>query len=286
MKTVGKVLVTLALVVIAAVVVWNIWIYYEEAPRTRDGRVRADVVAVAADVAGHVIRVPVEDNQKVKKGDVLFKIDPARYRIALEQDQAALKNAEATRNQAMRDAKRYAALGATASIQARERAQTRAATAEATYNQAKAVVALDKLNLKCTTVRAPVNGIVTNLSLRTGDYVTAGSPVLALVDSDSFYVVGYFEETKLSNIHVGDPAKIKLMGRDTILKGHVTGVSAAISDRDLASNSKLLPDVNPSFPWVRLAQRVPVRIALDGKPDVRLVAGRTASIDIVKAISD
>ncbi|MGN6551043.1 MAG: efflux RND transporter periplasmic adaptor subunit [Pararhizobium sp.] len=286
MKTVGRIVVTLVLVAIAAVVAWNIWIYYEEAPRTRDGRVRADVVAVAADVAGRVIGVPVKDNQTVGKGDVLFKIDPARYQIALEQDQAALKNAEATRDQAERDAKRYAALGATASVQEREQAQTKALTAEAAYNQAKAAVDLDKLNLARTTVRAPVNGIVTNLTLRPGDYVTAGSPVLALVDSDSFYVVGYFEETKLSNIHVGDPAKIKLMGRDAVLKGHVTGISAAISDRDLTTTSQLLPDVNPSFTWVRLAQRVPVRIAFDGKPDIRLVAGRTASIEIGKAASD
>lgn len=286
MKTAGKVVVTLVLVAIAAVVAWNIWIYYEEAPRTRDGRVRADVVAIASDVAGRVIGVPVKDNQTVKKGDVLFRVDPARYQLALEQDQAALENAQATRDQAERDAKRYAALGATASVQQREQAQTKAMAAKAAYDQAKATVDLDKLNLERTTVRAPVNGIVTNLTLRPGDYVTAGSPVLALVDSDSFYVVGYFEETKLSNIHVGDPAKIKLMGRDGILKGHVTGISAAISDRDLTTTSQLLPNVNPSFPWVRLAQRVPVRIAFDGKPDVRLVAGRTASVEIGEAASE
>ena len=283
MKSIVRFIVTAVLVLIACVVVWNIWVYYEVAPRTRDGRIRADVVTVAADVAGRVVDVVVHDDQTVRKGDVLFRIDPARYRIAVQQAEGALEDARATMEQAKRDAARYDKLGVNiASVQQHEQAATAAAKAAAGYEEAKAALALAQLNLARTTVKAPVNGIVTDLSLQSGDYVAAGSPVVAMVDSDSFYAVGYFEETKLSGIKVGDPVKVTLMGERQPLYGHVTGIAAAITDPSRTTNAQLLPDVNPSFTWVRLAQRIPVRIALDHPPQsLRLVAGRTASVEVL-----
>lgn len=283
MKSIVRFVVTAVLVLIACVVVWNIWVYYEVAPRTRDGRIRADVVTVAADVAGRVVDVAVHDDQTVRKGDVLFRIDPARYRIAVQQAEGALEDAKATMEQAKRDAARYDKLGVNiASVQQHEQAATAAAKAAAGYEEAKAALALAQLNLARTTVKAPVNGIVTDLSLQSGDYVAAGSPAVAMVDSDSFYAVGYFEETKLSGIKVGDPVKVTLMGERQPLYGHVTGIAAAITDPSRTTNAQLLPDVNPSFTWVRLAQRIPVRIALDHPPQsLRLVAGRTASVEVL-----
>ncbi|TPW28143.1 efflux RND transporter periplasmic adaptor subunit [Pararhizobium mangrovi] len=287
-KTIVRFLVTAVVVVVAGLVVWNLWIYYEEEPRTRDARVSADVVAIAPDVAGHVVNVAVSDDATVKKGQTLFKLDPARYSIAVDQAKAALKTAKATLDQARRDADRFDKLGDNvASIQQHEQAATDETKAEAAYEQAKAALDLAELNLHRTTVHSPVNGRVTNLSLKTGDYVTAGKPSMAVVDADSFYVMGYFEETKLAKIDVGDPATITMMGDDTVLKGHVAGVSAAITDSNRTTNADLLPNVDPSFTWVRLAQRIPVRIALDDAPkDGRLVAGRTASVDITPSAKD
>ena len=281
----GRVAFTLILVFVAAVVIWNLWIYYEASPRTRDGRVRADVVGVAADVSGPILEVRVHDNQAVRRGDILFKLDKTRHELAVRQAMATAENAEAALTQAQREADRYKKLNDVASVQQLEQANTAVLQARAAMDQAKASLDIARLDLKRTTILAPVNGIVTNLTLRPGDYINAGAPVLALVDSDSFYVVGYFEETKLRNIHVGRPASIRLMGDDLILHGHVEGTSAAIEDSSRTVGANLLPNVNPSFTWVRLAQRVPVRIALDDPP-AGLVAGRTATVEIMPQTGD
>lgn len=283
-KSVGRFAVTAVLVVIAGVVVWNIWIYYEQAPRTRDGRIRANVATIAADVAGQVVDVDVSDDQRVDKGDTLFHLDQARYRIALRQAQASAAEAKATLEQARRDLDRSTKLGKIASVQDRENAATAVTKAEAAYQQAESALDLAHLNLERATVKSPVNGRITNLALQVGDYVSAGSPVMAIVDSDSFYAVGYFEETKLSKIRVGDAARVSIMGENRVIEGHVSGISAAITDPDGTTNAQLLPNVSASFTWVRLAQRIPVRIALDEVPDsLRLVAGRTASVDLVQS---
>jgi len=282
-KSLGRFAVTAVAVVLAGIVVWNIWIYYERAPRTRDGRIRANVVTIAADVAGHVTDVAVKDDQRIDKGDVLFRLDRARYEIALKQAQAAADEAKAAMTQAHDDYQRYTKLGDVASVQEREQAGTAEAKADAAYREAESALDLARLNLQRTTVKSPVNGYVTNLGLQTGDYVTAGSPVMALVDADSFYAVGYFEETKLSQIAVGDPARVAVMGESEVLRGKVAGIAAAITDPDRTTSSELLPGVSASFSWVRLAQRVPVRIALDHpKGSLRLVAGRTVSVDITQ----
>jgi RND family efflux transporter MFP subunit len=281
LSSAGRVVVTLVVVFVAAVVVWNLWIYYQESPRTQDGRVRAHVVAIAADVGGQVVQVAVHDNQTIRKGDVLFRIDPSRYTLARDQARAALANTQAALEQAKRDAARYAGLGTVATVQQTEQSATAAVQAQAAVDQANVALQLAQLNLDRSTVISPVNGIVTNLNLGNGAYVGAGAPVMAVVDSDSFYVAGYFEETKLPNIHVGDPAEIRLMGDSRVLHGHVSGIAAAIGDPDRTTDASLLPNVNPTFTWVRLAQRVPVNVRLDDVPEgLKLVAGRSASVDI------
>lgn len=275
--------VTLVAVVIAGLVGWRLWTYYMEEPWTRDGRVRADVVTVAPDVSGLVQDVLVHDNQQIRRGDILFRIDRDRFALALQQAEAVLSSRHASLLQAQRELQRYTSLSNTAvSIQRQEQAVTDEQVAEAAYRQALVERNLARLNLERSEVRAPVNGIVTNLELRPGDYLAAGHPALALVDTDSFYVSGYFEETKLPRIQPGDRAVVRLMGESAGIEGHVEGIAAGITDRERAESPNLLANVNPTFSWVRLAQRVPVRIALDRVPEgMRLVAGRTATVQIL-----
>jgi multidrug resistance efflux pump len=156
--------------------------------------------------------------------------------------------------------------------------------AKAALAQALVDVDTAKLNLERTRVVASVDGFVTNLDLRVGAYATASRPVMAVVDRKSFYVEGYFEETKLPAIHVGDPVQVSLMGEHQKLTGHVESFAEAIADRDRSTSPNMLPNVNPTFNWVRLAQRIPVRVALDPVPStVRLVAGQTATVQVLAA---
>ena len=271
---------TALVVIIAALVGWQLWYYYMEAPWTRDGRVRADVVGIAPDVSGLVADVNVQDNQRVHQGDVLFRVDPARFQLALQQADAALANRKAALDEAVREMNRYRSLTAlSVSEEKKEQTVTAVQQAAAAYQQALADRDLAQLNLQRTDVQASVNGIVTNFDLRPGDYVSAGKPIFALVDSDSIHVDGYFEETKLSRIHVCDHAAVRLMGEPTILRGHVQSIAGGIEDRERSASGGLLANVNPTFSWVRLAQRVPVRIVLDGTPEnIRLIPGRTATV--------
>lgn len=278
-----RICVTLMVVAGAGLVGRALWDTYMNAPWTRDARVRADVVGIAPDVSGLVSEVLVRDNAAVKKGDILFRVDRERFAIALEQAEAAVEGRAATLDQAKRDLARYTQLRErqVVSPQNAEQAQTALTQADAAYRQAVSDRDLARLNLERSEVKAPANGIVTNLELRRGDYVSTGKAVVALVDADSLRVEGYFEETKLPRIHVGAPVTIRLMGEPVLLKGRVQSVAAAIEDRERTLSSGLLANINPTFNWVRLAQRVPVRIALeDVPPDIRLVAGLTATVEI------
>lgn len=273
---------TVVLAGLAVLAGWQLWVHYELEPWTRDGRVRADIVAVAPDVSGLVTEVLVHDNQIVHKGDVLFRIDRDRYPLALRQSEANVEGRTATLDAAQKDLVRYKTMTSIAvSEQKIEQVTATAAQAQADLHQAEADRDLAKLNLERSAVRASVNGPITNFDLQPGNYVTAGKGVAALIDQDSLHVDGYFEETKLPLIHVGDKAVVHMMGEDQAILGHVESVAGGIEDRDRSSGSNLLADVNPTFSWVRLAQRIPVRIALDQVPSgVRLVAGRTSTVVI------
>jgi RND family efflux transporter MFP subunit len=281
----GRFLVTAAAAAVAAVVGWQLWIYYMQAPWTRDGRVRADVVQVAADVSGLVTEVLVHDNQTVTAGQVLFRIDPARFRIALAQAEANVAGKQAAAEEAARETSRAHALSnLEVSQEQQQQRSALAAEADAADRLAVAERDLAQLNLSRADVRAPVNGLVTNFDMRPGNYVDAGHGLFALVDSDSFYVDGYFEETKLPRIRVGDRARVYLVGDRGVIEGHVESIAAGIADRERTGSADLLANVNPTFSWVRLAQRVPVRVALDQvPPGVHLLSGRTATVEVIQA---
>ncbi|WP_250507351.1 HlyD family secretion protein [Caballeronia sp. GAFFF3] len=283
-KIIGLVL-TIAIFAVALVIGRVLWVHYMDEPWTRDGRVRADVVNVAPDVSGAVVQLPVRDNQFVKKGDVLMEIDPSHYRIAVEQAQANVTARAAELRMRRADAARRADMDSlVVSKEARENAMQTASTAEAQLQQAQAALDAAKLNLERTKVFSPVDGYVTNLNVFRGDYATAGAAKLAIVDRHSFWVYGYFEETKLPHVRIGDKASIRLMSGGE-LKGHVESISRGIYDRDNPQSRELLADVNPTFNWVRLAQRVPVRVHIDEVPDgVLLSAGTTATVIVTPSM--
>lgn len=284
LKFIGRLVVTLAIVIAAVFVGRGLWGHYMDEPWTRDARLRADVVGLAPDVSGLVSEVLVTDNQQVKKGDVLFRVDRERFSIALAQSEAALEGSKAALDQAHRERERQERLGEAASLQQKEQAQTAEEQAEAAFRQAIANRDLAALNLKRSEIKATVNGTVSNLSLRPGDYVSAGTAKIALIDTDSLRVEGYFEETKLPRIHPGDKVSIHLMGQSRSLDGHVESIATGIEDRERTAGTGLLANINPTFSWVRLAQRVPVRISIDAVPDnIRLIAGLTATVEVGKS---
>ena len=318
-------LITAAVVVIALLLGHALWKHYLYSPWTRDGRVRAEVVRIAPDVSGLVTQVAVVDNQTVQKGDLLFTIDPERYKYAVAQAAANLGAAEASARAAganinaaqaaaaarrtefemrQQQAARRQQLSDVIAKEARTDAASAAEAARASWQQAQAggsqasaareqalaavaqaQVALDtaKLNLARTEVRAPADGYVTNLEVRVGDYAVVGSPRLALINRHSYYIYGYFEETKLPQLRIGDPVDIRLLAGGVHLKGTITGIARGIGDHDNPTGTDLLSNVNPTFNWVRLAQRVPVRIAIDSDhlpANLVLAAGMTATIEV------
>lgn len=282
LSAIRRYLVTLAVVLVALFIGWRLWIHYENDPWTRDGRIKADVVQVAPDVTGQIVKLNVIDNQIVNVGDVLFEIDPERFELALRQAKAAEEAAKVTLAQAIRESNRNRELKDLVATEVTEQGQSRVEEARAALLQA--IVNRDKaqLDLDRTKVIAAVDGIVTNLVLRTGSYVTASHPVMALVDRNSYYAEGYFEETKLPNIAVGNRATVRLMSDDEVLEGHVHSISRGIEDRERTTGGKLMQNINPAFNWVRLVQRIPVRIEFDRIPEnVHLVSGQTVTIEVL-----
>jgi len=282
LKLLGQVGITLAVVALAIVGARWLWIHYNVEPWTRDGRIRADIVQVSPDVSGLVTEVCVKNNQDVKKGDVLFVLDRPRYELALRQAEASVAAAAVALAQAKRENERNRNLRDLATTEQVEEGQSKVDQLAALFNSARVQRDLARLNLDRTTVRAQVNGIVTNVEVQPGDYASAGRQVLALVDTDTIHVDGYFEETKLPWIRVGDRARVHIMGIKAELRGTVESIDAGIEDRERSASPTDLANVNPTFSWVRLAQRIPVRIKLDPTTrDIRLIAGRTATVSIV-----
>jgi multidrug resistance efflux pump len=275
-----RILATLVVGVVALIAGVALWHHYMLAPWTRDGRVRAEVVSVAPEISGPVKTLAVADNQPIHKGDVLFTIDPERFELALAQAQAVAESRRAGMQVAQTKFGRRARLGdLAASTEEKEQYGSDANVARANFDEAIAEVNIAKLNLAKTVIRSPVNGYVTNLRLRVGDFATAGQTALVVVDSDSFWVAGYFEETKLKRVRPGAAVTVELMGYDRSLKGHVESMSRGIADQNGNAGEDGLAAVNPVFTWVRLAQRVPIRVHIDTIPaGVELAAGLTCSV--------
>ena len=324
-------LVLLVTALIALFAIFSLWNYYNAVPWTRDARVRGDVMKVSSDIAGLVTEVLVQDNQTVKKGQVLFKVDLARQDLAVENSkselakaQSGLAAAEASLAQAEaniekshaaagfaeRTAERYSSqLDGAISKQeqdqafaARDEEHAAHRQLEAAVIQAKANITEQKAFIKAATsqvhlaelnknraeVVAPEDGTLSNFELRVGNYVQVGQSVAGILDRKKLYVVGYFEETKLNRIKVGDAVSVRLMGDSETIKGHVQGIAPGIEDRERSSTNGVLANVNPTFNWVRLAQRVPVRIVLDELPknELAFVAGRTATVHVTSKHKD
>jgi multidrug resistance efflux pump len=280
------VLITLASVAAAAAVGQSMWQAYVEAPWTRDATVRAYVVTMASEVSGRIVELGVADNQYVHRGDLLMTIDPTNYKIAVSRGEAVLQQAVFDGHNIAREAQRregLAKLNAVA-LEQLQLFQSNASIARAKVQQATADLHQARVNLERTRIVAPVDGWVTNLLARRDDYADIGQSEVSLVDSDSFWIDAYFEENQLASIHEGDPARIKLMGYSQTVRGHVAGISRGIDVANAQPNQQGLATVNPIFTWVRLAQRIPVRIHLDQVPQsVRLVAGLTATVEIERA---
>ena len=283
-KRLVSVCATLLLFGLAVLLVRSLWLHYMDAPWSRDGRVRADIINIAPDVAGLVVEVAVRDNQQVAKGDLLLRIDPAHYRLAVQQAEALLAARQAALAMRTVNARRRADMDdLVVSRESREDAGHLAAAALAEYRQAQAQLEAARLDLQRTEVRATATGYITNLSVFVGDYVRVGEASMALVDSGSFYVNGYFEETRLPRIRVGAPVQLRMMSGER-LRGHVDSIARGIYDRDNPQSRELTADVNPTFNWVRLAQRVPVRIQLDEvPPGLQLAAGMTCTLVVGEA---
>lgn len=269
----------------AALAIWlgrGVWQAYMEAPWTRDGTVRAYIVTMAPEVSGRIIALPVADNQYVKAGAPLLVVDPTDYEIAVRLNEAAVTQAQAAMENAEREAVRRQDLPEIAvSTEQQQTYETQAVAARARYQEALANLAQARTNLERTVIHSQVNGWVTNLLTQRGDYANAGRDVISIVDADSFWVDGYFEETALGAIRPGDPARVKLMAYPHVLRGHVDSVTRAINVANAQPNMLGVATVNPIFTWVRLAQRIPVRVHIDEIPkDLVLTAGMTATVEI------
>ena len=279
-----RVVVTLAILVAAGLGLVGLWDHYLTGSWTRDGQVQANVVSLAPEVSGRIVTLAVSDNQLVRRGDLLYEIDPFDYQVSLAAAQAGLRSRQADLDSKRLQARRRDEL--TSLSTSEEEKQTFNATAdmaEAAYATALTQLSQARINLERTRVVSPVNGYVTNLLLRQGDYATTGTRNISVLDSDSFWVAAYFEETKLRHIRIGDAATVALMGFAAPVLGHVESVARGINSGNYAPGTLGLASVDPVFTWVRLAQRIPVRIHIDTVPDsVLLAAGMTATVTVGK----
>ena len=273
---------TLLVCALALTAGWWLWNYYMQGPWTRDGKVRAELVSITPEVSGKITRIWVQDNQLVKMGDVLFSLDPEPYRIALDNANAALAKAKSDLDKAEHEAHRRQSLARTViSAEAVDESSLNAQAMRAAYQVAQADLEQARWSLAKTELHASSDGYITNLQTRVGNYASAGVPLVALVDIHSFYVQGYFEETKLRHIRPGQPARMVLYSGEQALKGEVESIGRAIHDQSVEGSDGLLLDVKPNVPWVRLAQRVPVRIRLlEVPPELALIAGTTCTITL------
>jgi multidrug resistance efflux pump len=273
---------TAGIAVVAVAVALVTWDQYNAGPWTRNGRVRVHVASVAPQISGQIRELRVVDNQFVHKGDVLYVVDPFDFEVALRAYKAALQQKMADLNvKELQSERRNRLSDLSTSVEQKQVYEGNALQAKAAVDAAQEQVAQAEINLRRTEVRSPVNGIVTNLLLREGDYAHQGATNVSVIDADSYWIDGYFEETKLARLCEGDRAEAKLMGYAAPIAGHIATVTRGISVSNAAASTQGLPNVDPVYTWVRLAQRVPVRIAIDKvPPGVPLVSGLTATITI------
>lgn len=280
--------ITLLLLCSAGTVIYNYYQTYANNPWTRDGQVSAYIVSITPRVTGQVTNIYVADNSKVKKGDLLFEIDPsiyqATYNKALANQKQAVALLSKAKNEEQRAVKLQKRTPGSVPILTLNNLSNAVETAMANVELAKANVEEAHLNLNFTKIYAPTDGYITNLNLRVGSQVVANSPVVALIDENSFWIEGYFKETDLVGVDPQDKAYVTLlMHDDVILEGKIKSIGYGIAKQDGSTGNDLLPNVNPNFQWIRLAQRIPIKVTLDKIPeDLQLRVGMTASVKIIK----
>jgi multidrug resistance efflux pump len=271
--------IVVALAIVAALLMYG---RYVDRPWTRDAQVRANIVGIAPRVEGPIINIPIKDNQPVKRGDLLFEIDPSNYAAAVNNAAAKLKQAQAAEIQAKQELERQTTLYETKVTDLRDLQNAQDAYAAAVADTAAATATLKnaELNLSYTKVYAPVDGYMTNMNTSLGQYVNVGEQLLALVDASSFWIAAYFKETQLKHIRVGHKARITLMGHESEpLEGVVNSVAWGIFLQD-GSTVDLLPEVSQTIDWVRLPNRFPVRVEVTGTAPIPLRIGQTASVSL------
>ncbi len=273
-------IITSVVIILAAIAAFGMYERYTTKPWTRDGQIRANIVGIASRVEGPIINIPIRDNQQVKKGDLLFEVDPSTYESTVKNWEAKLLQAQAAQIQAQQELQRQTQLYQSKVTDLRDLQNAQDSLAAAQANSAAAAAELDyaKLNLSYTKIFAPVDGYLTNMNTSPGTYVYAGQQILALVDSDSFWVAAYFKETQLHHVIPGRTARLTFIGRENQpFEGFVESVAWGIFDPD-GSTVDLLPKVNQTVDWVRLPNRFPVRIKVTGTPPIPLRIGQTVSI--------
>ncbi len=287
-RRIFRVILTSFLVLAALVAVWGLWVHYMVSPWTRDGQVRVQVAQIAPQVAGQITELRARDNQFVHKGDLLYVIDKIDYKIALDMANADVASKKADLDvKAQQSRRRQELTTLSTSVEEKQKYAGDYEVAQGAYQTAQANLEKAKVNLERTDVRSTVNGYVTNLQLRVGDYANTGSPNISVVDSDSFWVTGYFEETKMGSFEVGDAAKIDLMGYRAQIDGHVESITRGIATSNATVSTQGLPSVQAVYTWVRLAQRIPVRIKIDKvPPPITLAAGMTATVIVTPRPSE
>lgn len=280
-RNISRTAITVILVILAFIAIFRAWVYYTESPWTRDARFSADVVAIAPDVSGLITDVQVKDNQLVSKNQVLFVIDQPRYQKALAEAEADVSYYQALAEEKSREAGRRNKLGVSA-MSREEIDQSNNVLQTVLHQLAKAQATRDlaRLDLERTVIRAPADGWITNLNVYAGEFITRGSTAVALVKQHSFYVMAYLEETKLEGVRPGYRAEITPLGSNRVLKGTVDSMAAGVTNASSSVDSKGMATVDSNLEWVRLAQRVPVRIHLDDEPGNLWPAGTTATVVI------
>jgi len=275
--------ITLSILAVAVVAGLILWDYYTASPWTRNGQVRAQVVNIAPRVSAPIIDVRVHDNQFVHRNDVLYVIDPYDFRVQVDIETARV--AERRADYAFRTSqyeRRRNIPGVALSGEERQQYEAQASQAKAQLEAAEASLRQAQINLERTEVRSTLDGYVTNLLMRRGDFATAGTVNIHVIDNASWWVDGYFEETKLHHVQIGDRVRMDLMGAQQPLFGHVESITRGIASGNAAMTTQGLPDVDPVYTWVRLAQRIPVRVRIDTVPNgLVLAAGMTATVTVV-----
>ena len=292
LKIVVKLTVTLSILGAAAYFGYHKFREYIENPWTRDGQVRTQVIQVASRVSGMVVKIDIVDNQAVKAGDLLFELDPEPYQVKVDQSAARLQRSiESSKGKKIeyeRVKTIYDKDPGAVSQKDMVRNETNYYKSLADIDSSTEALNTAKLNLGFTKVHAEVDGYVSNVNFQIGTQAVTNQPILALVDTSSYWVFGFFREDAISDVKIGDRVKVTLMAYpDTPLSGKVESIAWGIAHSDGNPGANLLPSVQPVFQWIRLAQRIPVRIELDKLPEgVELRFGLTASVMVLKSTGE